>query len=1045
MRWIVESSLRLAVVVAVGVVVVMVLGVAALRHAPLDTLPEFLPPQVQVQTEALGLSTSEVEQFITVPLEDEFNGLAFLDHLRSQSVPGLSSIELTFKPGTDIYKARQLVTERVAQGPSVVNVGTPPVVIQPLSAESRVMMIGLSSKSLSMIGLSTLARWRIRPRLLAVSGVANVTIWGQRDQQLQVLVDPTRMARHKVSLEQVINTAGDAMWTSPLTFVEASSPGADGFIDVPNQRLSVQHVLPIRTAKDLAAVPVEDTAGKPIRLSAVTTVVEDHPALRGDAVLQDGAGFILVVEKFPGANTLAVTRGIEAAMADLRPGLAGVSVDTTIFRPATFIATALGDIGLAALVGFVLLVAWLGISARSLRTALACAVAVALPVIVAGGVLYLRGATFTTMTLAGLVIALGVIVDDAVVGVTTMRRRLDRRPGPGNEASSRAAVIAAACVDVRRPLTYALAIIVLAAAPLLLLGGLGGSFARPLMVSYLLAVLASTATALIVTPVLGYLLLRPAPHDRRPSLVARWIARGFEGSVPGFLRRSVWVYATVGLLVAVGVVTLLQLDSGPLIPPLQDRDLLIQWQAVPGTSLPEMERITTTVDGALRSVPGVRDVASHMGQALMGDQVVDVDSAETWIRLDPKADYGATLAGVRRTIDGFAGLRHSLLTYSQVSLGAAHTAGGAAVTVRLYGTDEQALASVAQTVRRSLATVRGIVDPQVQTQADEPAIQITADVKAAARYGLKPGDIRRQTSVLVAGIPVGSYYQQQQIFDVTVWSEPAVRQNLTAIQDLPLDTPNGGTVPLKKVAAVAIEPAPTEIDHDQVSRYLDVTAAVKGADLGSVVANVKRQVQSIALPLSYHAEVFSDLQQRQGADRRTLLWALGVAAAIFLLLQAAFQSWGRAALLLVTLPLALVGGLLAALPAGRLLTVGALIGFITVFTIALRNGILLIRRLRRQEREHPAGGGAGLVVRATAETAVPVVVTAVALALAVLPFVARGTIPGMEILRPLGLVVVGGLVTSTLYSLFILPALYLRLVARVPAAGAATQQQEGTS
>ncbi len=428
MRWIVESSLRLAVVVAVGVVVVMVLGVAVLRHAPVDTLPEFLPPQVQVQTEALGLSTSEVEQFITVPLEDEFNGLAFLDHLRSQSVPGLSSIELTFKPGTDIYKARQLVTERVAQGPSVVNVGTPPVVIQPLSAESRVMMIGLSSKSLSLIDLSTLARWRIRPRLLAVPGVANVTIWGQRDQQLQVLVDPARMARHRVSLEQVINTAGDAMWTSPLTFVEASSPGADGFIDVPNQRLSVQHVLPIRTARDLAAVPVEDTADRPIRLSAVTTVVEDHPALRGDAVLQGGPGLILVVEKFPGANTLAVTRGIEAAMADLRPGLAG-SASTPrssdrrrSSRRLSATSASRRSSGSSC---------WCcGSASRRGRCGrpLICAVAVALPAIVAGGVLYLRGATFTTMTLAGLAIALGVIVDDAVVGVATIRRRLDRQP-----------------------------------------------------------------------------------------------------------------------------------------------------------------------------------------------------------------------------------------------------------------------------------------------------------------------------------------------------------------------------------------------------------------------------------------------------------------------------------------------------------------------------------------------------------------------------------------------------------------------------------------
>ncbi|MGD0167278.1 MAG: efflux RND transporter permease subunit [Gaiellaceae bacterium] len=1045
MRWIVESSLRLAAFIAVGVVVLVIMGVIALRHAPVDTLPEFLPPQVQVQTEALGLSTTEVEQFITVPLEDEFNGLPFLDHLRSQSVPGLSSIELTFKPGTDIYKARQLVTERVAQGPSVVNVGTPPVMIQPLSAESRVMMIGLSAKGLPLIDLSTLARWRIRPRLLAVPGVANVTIWGQRDQQLQVLVDPARMAEHGVSLEQVINTAGDAMWTSPLTFVEASSPGADGFIDIPNQRLSVQHILPIRTAKDLAEVPIEDTTDKPLRLGEVATVVEDHPPLRGDAVLKSGPGFILVVEKFPGANTLAVTRGVETAMAELEPGLAGVTVDTTIFRPATYMETALHDIGIAVLIAFALVVLWLGVAARSWRTALIGAVVVVLPVIVAAGVLYLYGATFNTMTLAGLVVALGVIIDDAVVGVAAMRRRQERQGGPGEEAESKAAIITAACLAVRRPLGYALAIIALAAIPLVLLSGLGGSFARPMMASYLLAVLASTATALIVTPVLGYLLLGSKPADLRSGLVARWVERGFKRSVPGFLRRPHYAYATTGLLVAVGVVTLLQLGTGRLIPALQDRDLLIEWQAMPGTSLPEMERITTIADRTLRSTRGVRDIASHMGQALMGDQVVDVDSAETWIRIDQAVDYDRTVAAIQREIAGFAGLRHSLVTYSRASLDAAPTTSGAAVTVRLYGTDGKTLAAVAQRIRRWLAAQSGIVDPQVQAQPEEPAIQIEANVKAAARYGLKPGDIRRQTSVLIAGIPVGSYYQDQQIFDVTVWSEPVVRQNLTDIQRLLLDTPNGGHVPLWKVATVAIEPAPTEIDHDQMSRFLDVTAGVKGADLGSVLASVKQHVQKVELPLGSHAEVSSGLQQRQNAHRRTLLYALMAVAAILLLLQAAFQSWRRAALLLVTLPLAAIGGLVVALFAGRLLTVGALIGFITVFTIALRNGILLIHRLRRQEREHPESTELELVERATGETAFVVVVAAVALALGVLPFVMRGTIPGMEVLRPLGLVVVGGLVTSTVYSLFILPALYLRFAAPAPAAGPATQRQKGAS
>jgi len=342
-RWLVGSSIRVAVAVLVAAVAIIALGAYQLRNASVDTLPEFGLPQVQVQTEALGLSAAEVEQLITVPLEDEFNGLPFLATLRSQSLPNLSNIELTFNAGTDVFRARQFVTERVAQGPSIVNVGTPPVMIEPLSSTSRVMMVGLSSTTLSPIEVSTLARWRVRPRLLAVPGVANVTIWGQRDQQLQVLVDPARLVKSGVTLDQIINTTGDAMWTSPLSFVEASAPGADGFIDTPNQRISLQHILPISTPADLAKVPIEDTTGKPITLGQVTTVIEDHPALRGDAVLPGGGpGFLLVVEKLPGANTLEVSRGVQEAMESLEPGLAGVTVDTSVFQPANYVRDALG-------------------------------------------------------------------------------------------------------------------------------------------------------------------------------------------------------------------------------------------------------------------------------------------------------------------------------------------------------------------------------------------------------------------------------------------------------------------------------------------------------------------------------------------------------------------------------------------------------------------------------------------------------------------------------------------------------------------------------
>ncbi|WP_370093381.1 efflux RND transporter permease subunit [Streptacidiphilus sp. MAP12-20] len=1028
MRWLISSSLRLAAAVVVAALVVMGLGVNALRHAAVDTLPEFLPPQVQVQTEALGLSANEVEQLITVPMEDELNGLPFLDHLRSQSLPGLSAIELTFKPGTDIYQARQLTHERVAQGPAVVNIGTPPVMIQPLSAESRAMMIGLSSTSVSPIDLSSLARWRIRPRLLAVPGVANVTIWGQRDQQLQVLVDPAKLHAKGVTLSQVINTTGDAMWTSPLTFVEASSPGADGFIDTPNQRLSVQHLLPISTPPDLEKVPLEsDTGAARLKLGDVARVVEDHPALRGDAVLTsqsaDGTGFLLVVEKFPGANTIAVDRGVRQAMAELQPGLSGVTIDTQVFQPASYLDSALANLGWAGLVGLLLLVAWFGLAWRSWRVALLGLVAVGLPLITAAWVLQLRGATFTSLTLAGLAVALAVVVDDAVSAMAALRRSLDAPDPDGDSRESRAAAITDALLGVRRPLGYALAVVLLAAVPLLMVPGSNGSLTRPMLFTYLLTVVAATAVALTVTPALALLLLRRAPERRVEPPVARWIEAAYDRVGPALARRRAGAVALAAVLGLAALAIIPQFGGGGLLPVPQDRDLLVQWSAAPGTSLPAMRQTTEAAGAELRGVAGVTNVASDIGQSLLGDQIVSVDSAQTWITIAKGADYGRTKAAVSTILAHYPALRHQLLMYAQTALAQAPRSdtapgGTAPLTVRLYGTDWTSLSAQAERLRGVVDGVSGVGDATVHEPTQEPSITIATDVDKAARYGLKPGDVRRATAVLISGIPVGSYYQQQQIFDVAVWSEPTVRSNLGDIQNLMLDTPSGGQVALKNVATVSIAPAPTEIDHDQASRYLDITANVHGTDLDTALARVQTAVRGVGLPLGYHAEVSSGLLEQQSGALRVILVAIGCVLGMLLLFQAAFRSWSRALVLLLSLPLSLAGGVLTALIAGRSLTAGELIGFIGVLALAVRGGLLVLRRaqaLEREDRPDPA-------LRAAREAAFPVVASAVGLVLLVLPFTLRGDIAGLELVRPLALVLIGGAVSATLVTLLLLPA-----------------------
>ena len=404
MDWIIGSGLRfgrLVVALAIGLTVI---GIAQLRSAPVGVYPEFMPPSVEIQTEALGLSAAEVEQLITLGLEqDLLNGVPWLDRIHSSSMPGLSVIDLTFQPGTDLYAARQQVQERMTQAHALPNVGSPPIMIQPTAAEGRVAMIRLSSSSVSPIDMSVLARWKIKPRLMGVPGVANVAIYGQRDRQLQVQVDPKKLRAEHVTLTQLIETAGNALWVSPLTFVEASTPGTGGFFESANQRLSVQHISPISTPQQLAAVPVQDS-GK-LRLGDVANVIEDHQPLIGDAVPNGHPSLFLVIEKFPGADTLKVTRDVEAAMADMAPGLKGIAIDTQGYRPASFIEAALRNAGWAALIGFMLLIALLLAMFGSWRAALIGAIVLPVSLTTAAYVLYLQGTTFTTITLLGLAAA----------------------------------------------------------------------------------------------------------------------------------------------------------------------------------------------------------------------------------------------------------------------------------------------------------------------------------------------------------------------------------------------------------------------------------------------------------------------------------------------------------------------------------------------------------------------------------------------------------------------------------------------------------------
>jgi CzcA family heavy metal efflux pump len=1026
MRWIVGSSLRFRFVVVAAAAALMYFGVEQLRDSPVDVFPEFAPPQVEIQTPSLGLSAEEVEGLVTVPLEQALAGTPGLDEIRSKSVPQLSSIRLIFKPGTDLLRARQLVQERVASvTPTLPSWSAPPFMIQPLSATSRVMKIGLSSDELSLIDLSVTAYWKIRARLLRVPGVANVPIWGERLRQFHVNVDPERLAASRVSLNQVMEATANALDVGTLlAWSDGAVIGTGGFIDTPNQRLAVRHVAPIVAPRDLARVTLAERDGKKLLLGDVARLEINHQPLAGDAVINDGPGLMLIVEKLPWANTLDVTRGVEEAIDEMRPGLSGVEIDTTIFRPATFIEESISNLTEALIIGSILVVLVIGAFLFEWRAAAISVVAMPLSLVAAGLVLYERGATINVMVLAGLVIALGVIVDDAIIDVQNIVRRLRQQRREGSDKAT-SAIVLEASLEMRGPIVYATLIVVLAIVPVFFLTGLTGSFFRPLAFSYALAVLVSLLVALTVTPALSLILLSGAPLERRESPIARWLERGYESALARVIRRPLGAYVAVGAVVAAGAAVVPFLGQS-LLPSFKERDFLMHWLTEPSTSGPEETRISVRACRELRTIPGVRNCGSHIGQALLMDEVVGIYFGENWVSIDPSVDYDETVSRIQELVDGYPGIHRDVQTYLKERIREVLTGASGELVVRIYGHDLNVLRSKADEVVKAMSGIEGIVDESAELHVDVPQMTIRTNLVAARRYGLKPGDVRRASGVLVASEEVGDIFSGGRAYDVHVWSTPRTRSSLTSVRELPIDTPAGGQVALGDVAQVRIEPTPNVVEHDNLFRKIDVVGNVRGRDLGSVAGDVERAVQGVGFPLGYRAELLGEYKERQTAQRRLLSVGIIVAISIFLLLQATFRSWRLATLSFLTLPMALVGGALAAFIGGGVISLGSLVGFFTVLGIAARNGILLINHFQHLEQYEGETFGPRLVLRGARERLSPIVMTTLATGLAVVPLVVGGNIPGHEIEHPLAVVVLGGLITSTLLNLFVVPALYLR-------------------
>lgn len=1014
MRCLIASSLHQRVLVLALALVLVIFGIYAARQMPLDVFPEFAPPLVEIQTEAPGLSTEEVENLISVPLESAVNGTAWLKTLRSKSVLGLSSVVCIFQEGTDLMRARQLVQERIATVvPRLPAVARAPVLLAPLSSTSRAMKIGVSSEKLSQMALSELALWTIRPRLLAVSGVANVAIWGQRDRQLQVLVDPDRLAAHGVTLDAVIRAAGDAATVS-----------AGGFVDIPNQRLPVRHLSPVETPEDLARTVVQFVGGAPLRLGDVAEIVEDHPPPIGDAVINDGPGLLLIVEKQPWGNTLEVTRHVEATLAALQPGLRDVTIDPTIFRPATFIERSLHNLSDALILGCALVALILLAFLFEWRTAVISLSAIPLSLLAAAAVLYLRGGTLNTMVLAGLVIAVGEVVDDAVIDVENIMRRLRLNRAAGSPLSPFRVVLKAS-LEVRSAVVFASLIVALVFVPVFFLDGLAGTFFRPLAFSYLLAIFASLLVALTVTPALCLLLLPNAKQREGDAPLTRVLKQQYRKTMPAIIARPHWA---AGILLTSFLLTALALPrlGESFLPNFKETDFLMHWVEKPGTSLEAMRRITLQVSKELRAIPGVRNFGSHIGRAEVADEVVGPHFTELWLSLDTSVDYDSTVAKIQAVVDGYPGLYRDLLTYLRERIKEVLTGASATVVVRLFGPDLAILRDKAAEVGTAISGVPGVTNLKVEPQVLIPQIQIRLRPEAAANFGLTPGQVRRAATTLIKGSKVGEIYREQKVLDVAVWGVERVRHDLAALRQLNIDTPSGAHVPLGDVADLEITPAANEIKRENASRRIDVTCNVSGNDLGGVAREIETRVKGLSFAQGYHPEFLGEYAARQASSERLAWLSFACLLGILVLLHVDFRSVRLVLLVALTLPFALIGGVAAAFFSGGVLSLGSLVGFITVLGIAARNGIMLLSHYRHLQQDEAVPFGPGLAMRGAEERLAPILMTAACAGLALLPLIAKGNIPGHEIEYPMAVVILGGLITSTLLNLFLMPALYNR-------------------
>ncbi|MBI4502458.1 MAG: efflux RND transporter permease subunit [Gemmatimonadetes bacterium] len=1006
-------SLKNRVFVLAAAGLLLAAGTWTAVRMPVDVFPDLTAPTVTVLTEAHGMAPEEVEVLIAFPIETAVNGATGVRRVRSSNAQGISVVWVEFDWGTDIFRARQIVSEKLQTIASALPASISAPVLAPVSSVmGEIMMIGLTGPQ-SPEELRSVADWTIRRRLLAVPGVAQVVPVGGGVKQYQVLADPARMRATGVTLEQVVEAA------------RGSNANASGGVYMDRgQEYVIRGIGRVQSPEDIGRTVVTIGGGIPVLLSQVADVRFGTAPKYGEGSVNAKPGVVLAVQKQPGANTLELTARIVRELEEIQRTLPqGMIIRSELFRQADFISVAVGNVLKALRDGAIFVVIILFLFLWNFRTTAISLAAIPLSLVIAILGMKLLGITVNTMTLGGMAIAIGALVDDAIIYVENAFRRLKENHHRGSPLPP-LRVIYDASREIRASIVNATAIIIVVFLPLFFLSGVEGRLLRPLGFAYVVSILASLVVAVTVTPALCACLLPNAKAvlQERESRLVSWLKKRYAWTLERGLaapQRVLWA-AVTALALAVAAVPFL---GSSFLPEFNEGALTVSVVTVPGTSMAESDAIGRRVEEILLAHPSVRNTDRRQGRAELDEHAQGVNAAEIDVTLKEGIDKAKTFEDLRREFSAIPGTN---VTIGQpIGHRIDHMLSGtrANIAVKIFGPDLYTLRQVGTRVRDVMQNVRGVADLQLEQQSDVPQLRIRADRAALARYGMTAGQLAQAIDVAFNGEVVSQVLEEGRSYDLVVRFPPELRSSAEAIAAVAFDAPTGQRVPLAQLADVRVDRGPNTISREDVQRKIVVQANVAGRDLGSTVADIRRAVaQQVTLPAGYHVVYGGQFESQAEATRTLAALSVLAIAAIFLILYAEFRSSRTAALVMANLPLALIGGIAAVLLTGRVVSIASLVGFVTLFGIATRNGILLVAHYQQLLAEGVPFREA--IVRGSLERLSPILMTALTAGLALIPLALGGGEPGNELQTPLAVVVLGGLLSSTALNMIVLPALY---------------------